>query len=363
MKKVLVIATSGKTRGGITSVVKAHMRGAQWKEWHCTWIETHCDKGILWKLLYFIRGWLEFVILLPFYDIVHFHLSEPFSAIRKCLFFVLAKALGKKTIIHFHAFSPKTTVDSRYRYVYRYLFTRADKIVVLSISWKKFVEDTLGKDLDIQVIYNPCMLSVNKTVINEDSDKTFSLHNIAIPKHNIILYAGTINTRKGYADMIKAFARIADNHKDWTIVFAGNGEIEQGKKMADELGITKQTVFLGWVSGNEKIRIFSLASVFCLPSYAEGFPMAVLDAMSCGLPVITTPVGGIPDVADDGKNMLLFHPGDVAKLAQIMELIIDDKILRDKLSEQSLKLSRTIFNIDTINNEIAGLYEQLSHKR
>jgi len=361
MKKVLVVATSSKTRGGITSVVKAHRRGAQWKEWHCRWIETHCDKGFLWKLLYLVRGWLEFVILLPFYEIVHFHLSEPFSAIRKCLFFSLAKILGKKTIVHFHAFSPKTTIDSRYRCIYRYLFTGADKIVVLSIFWKKVVEDAFGKGLDIQVIYNPCMLSVNEIVINEDSDKVFSLHNITIPKHNIILYAGTINARKGYADMIKAFARIADNHRDWIIVFAGNGEVEQGKKIADELGIGEQTIFLGWVSGTEKKCIFSLASVFCLPSYAEGFPMAVLDAISYGLPVITTPVGGIPDVAEDGKNMLLFHPGDVEKLAQTMEHIIDDKVLRNKLSEEARNLSQTIFNIDTINNEIADLYKQLSN--
>lgn len=362
MTKVLVVATSSKTRGGITSVVKAHRRGAQWKEYHCVWVETHCDKGFLWKLLYFIRGWLEFVILLPFYEIVHFHLSEPFSAIRKCLFFPLAKILGKKTIVHFHAFSPGTTIDSRYRCIYRYLFTRADKVVVLSLSWKKTVEDAFGKGLDIQVIYNPCMLSVNKTVINEDRDKAFSLHNTTIPKHNIILYAGTINARKGYADMIKAFARIAGNHEDWIIVFVGNGEIEQGKKIADELGVGEQTIFLGWVSGIEKKRIFSLASVFCLPSYAEGFPMAVLDAMSYGLPVITTPVGGVPDVAEDGKNMLLFQPGDVEGLTQAMEHIIADKVLRNKLSEESIKLSQTIFNIDTINNEIADLYKQLSNR-
>lgn len=78
-------------------------------------------------------------------------------------------------------------------------------------------------------------------------------------------------------------------------------------------------MFLGWVSGEAKDNAFKEAMIFCLPSYAEGFPMSVLDAWSYGLPVITTPVGGIPDVAQDGVNMLLFNPGDIDMLAKQMK--------------------------------------------
>lgn len=171
-----------------------------------------------------------------------------------------------------------------------------------------------------------------------------------------ILYTGTVNHRKGYADMVKAFAKVAHKHKDWQIVFAGNGEIEQGKAMAESLGISSQTVWLGWVRGDEKYKAFREASIFCLPSYAEGFPMSVLDAWSYGLPVITTPVGGIPDVAKDGENMLLFNPGDVDALAECMERMISDKELRDKISMASLEFARVRFNIKTINKEIEDLY-------
>lgn len=66
------------------------------------------------------------------------------------------------------------------------------------------------------------------------------------PKVHSILYAGTVNHRKGYADIVKAFAKIAHSHKDWQIVFAGNGEIEQGKALAESLGISGQTKWLGW---------------------------------------------------------------------------------------------------------------------
>lgn len=97
-----------------------------------------------------------------------------------------------------------------------------------------------------------------------------------------------------------------------------------------------------------------------MPSYAEGFPMAVLDAWAYGLPVITTPVGGIPDIAKDGENLLLFEPGDCNKLAIQMEHLISDKNLREKISKHSSILSETKFNVYTINEEIKILYANLA---
>lgn len=344
MVKILVVATSHKTRGGITAVVKAHQQGKQWTEFHCKWIETHIDKGAIWKLFYLIKGWLTFVFLLPTYSIVHIHTSEPPSALRKCLFLPLAKLFRKKVIVHFHAFSPDTTICGKYKKIYRYLFTKADAVIVLSQLWEKYVNDVFELGDKIHVIYNPCTAKPYPQIYD---------------KKKQILYAGTVNARKGYRDMIEAFAIIAKDFPDWQIVFAGNGEIEQGKTLAKEFEISRQTVFLGWVSGKAKDKAFKEASIFCLPSYAEGFPMAVLDAWSYGLPVITTPVGGIPDVAKDGENLLLFNPGDVAALAKQMEKLIKDTTLRNKLSKASLQLARTTFNIDVINKEIEELYKNL----
>lgn len=344
MLKVLVIATSKKTRGGITSVIKAHQKGEQWKNFHCKWIETHIDKGYFAKLLYFCKGWFQFIFNLPFYEIVHIHTSEPPSAIRKALFVWWAKLWKKKVIVHFHAFSPETTINGKYQKVYKYLFNHADKVIVLSQLWKNYVNNTFHLGNKVQIIYNPCTTEI---LPNRYS------------KQNIILYAGTINTRKGYADMIKAFAQIASQYPEWKIVFAGNGDIDKGKMLAKKLGIESQTQFLGWINGKEKDKAFKEATIFCLPSYAEGFPMAVLDAWAYGLPVITTPVGGIPDIAKDGDNLLLFQPGDYNKLAHLMECLINNKTLREKIIKQSLILSKTTFNIDTINKHISNLYTNL----
>lgn len=344
MAKVLVVATSRKTRGGITSVVKAHEKGQQWNQYHCKWIETHIDRGIFRKSLKYGSAFIKYLWYLPFADLIHFHLSEPVSAKRKKMLFDLAKLFKKKTIVHFHSFSPDTTIKSANRPLYRYLFSNADLVVVLSNYWKEAVNKEFHLGDKVRVIYNPCPSVDYDTVY--DKEKT-------------ILYAGTLNQRKGYKDLITAFSLIAPSFPDWKVVFAGNGEIEEGIRLSKEKSIEKQCVFLGWVSGEEKDKAFKQASVFCLPSYAEGFPMAVLDAWAYGLPVITTPVGGIPDVAKEGENMLLFNPGDIDKLAENIEKIIVDESLRLLLSKESKLLASTQFNLNTICRQLGVLYESL----
>lgn len=343
MFKTLVLATSHRTRGGITSVVKAHEQGSQWKEYNCKWIETHVDTSKLMALCYLFRSYIQFLFYLPVTKITHIHLSEPGSAMRKLLFFFPAHLFRKKTIVHFHAFSPDTTINGRKQWIYRYIFNRATKVIVLSNIWKEIVYNAFQID-NIEVIYNPCT-----TVV---SDKQYT-------KQKNILYAGAINARKGYSDLIRAFAKIASENKDWKIVFAGNGEIEKGIALAKELGIENQCHFLGWINGEDKDKAFKEASIFCLPSYAEGFPMAVLDAWSYGLPVITTPVGGMPDIAKDGENMLIFTPGNIEKLAECMQTLIEDCSLYKKISKASIDFAEKDFSMKEINAQIGNVYYNL----
>jgi glycosyltransferase involved in cell wall biosynthesis len=344
-KRVLVVATSRKTRGGITAVIKAHETGEQWKKFHCHWVQTHRD-GPLWrKLLYFISGMADFLIRLPFYDIVHIHISQPTSVTRKNLFLRIAKLARKRVIAHFHAFNTDETIAGTSSKKYQSFFTKADKVIVLSNWWKSQLINVLNIPVSkIVVLYNPCPNIVDGYQ----------------KKGNIILYAGTVNRRKGYYDLIKSFSIIAAKYPGWKLVIAGNGEIDEGRELCGELKITSQVDFVGWVSGVDKDSLFRRTDIFCLPSYAEGFPMAVLDAWAYGLPVITTPVGGIPDVAVDGENMLLFNPGDVDKLADNIEMLITNADLRSKISRASLTLAKGQFNINTINSQLEHIYTSLA---
>ena len=341
--KVLVVATSSNTRGGITSVINLYKSTELWKNWNCVWIETHIDKSLIIKIWFFIKSILRFIILIPNASIVHIHLSGPTSTNRKQIFIKLSKLFKKKIIIHFHAFSEKSSIDVNYKKLYSKTFNSADSIIVLSKSWKQGIINDLNICKNrIKVIFNPC--------------PTIKL-NQSIQKENIILFAGTLNERKNYRTLIKAFAIIAKEFPSWKLVFAGNGEVEQAINIARTLGVENQVDFKGWISGSDKHQLFSKATVFCLPSYAEGFPMAVLDAWAYGLPVITTPVGGIPEVARDGENMILFNPDDFQYLAQKIKQLIINQELQIKLSNAALSFAHNQFSLKRIESDIREIYE------
>jgi len=341
--KVLVVATSRKTRGGITSVVKSHEQGDHWAKYRCRWIETHIDKGKLYKFLFLIKSLIIFIVCIPFYQLVHIHFSEPVSAIRKSLYFLISKLFKKKIILHLHTFSPETTLNGKYKKLYIKMLKDADAIIALSVYWKKEIQAILGESNKIHVIYNPCpVVSTND-----------------VKKEKTILFAGTLNKRKGYADLINAFGRIAQNHQDWRLLFAGTGEVEEAEQLIKKKKLSGQIALLGWVDGKEKDTLFKKASIFCLPSYAEGFPMAILDAWAYGIPVVCTPVGGLPDIIRDGENALLFDYGNIDQLANQMKLLINKDDLRNTIALKSKELSNTIFDLQQVNRQIGNLYKEM----
>lgn len=346
MTKVLVVATSRKTRGGITSVIKAHESGEQWKKFHCHWVQTHRDGPAWRKVLYFVTGMADFLVRVPFYDIVHIHTADYGTEKRKRIFARLTKLFGKKLIVHLHSSGPEFSIGGKFRQLYEYSFSHADKVILLSNTWKQEAVNAFHlPENKMEVLYNPCPM-VRPSALKE--------------REKNILFAGTLTHRKGYDDLIKAFAAIAHKYPDWRLKLAGNGEIDRGKALAFEFGIDGRVDFLGWVNGKEKDDAFRHASVYCLPSYSEGFPMGVLDAWAYHLPVVTTPVGGIPDVAVDEENLMLFEPGDINALAHCLETLIDDKELYNKIQRASVVFAGRVFDKDTIADRLSSIYISLT---
>ncbi|WP_455674288.1 glycosyltransferase family 4 protein [Phocaeicola sp.] len=345
MKKVLIVATSQKTRGGITSVVKAHKTGKQWKKYNCKWIETHRDGKPIYKLWYFVTALLEFVIILPFYNIVHIHAGLRTSINRKIIFAQIAKLYGKKIIIHFHPATEKHLFDNHFKFQIERLFNYSNLLLVLSPQWIRWINEAYpNNNYNLKVLYNPC------PQVHRDFSK----------KEKNILFAGTLNERKGYNRLLEAFSKITQSYPEWKIIFAGNGEIEKAKELQKELNIPdKQVVYLGWISGSKKEDAFQKASIYCLPSWGEGFPMGVLDAWSYGVPVITTPVGGIIDIMQNGVNGLIYDTYQLEALATCLKTLIESEDKRYNIIKEADKLVNNEFNIDKINKQLEDIYSKL----
>jgi glycosyltransferase involved in cell wall biosynthesis len=344
-KKVIVLGPERNTRGGISTVIKEYENTKLWKEFNCKWIGTYIDKSSIHKFFYFIKGFIAYILNISSYDIIHIHISWSTTAFRKMFFFPLAKALNKKVIIHLHS-AAEPIINSKSQFPYKFMFKHADLTIFLSNGIRSELNNHFQVKKSV-VLYNPCLKHItNSTRINE--------------KEKQILFAGTITQKKGYLDLIQSFSHIAHKYPEWKLIFAGNGEIENAKKLATDLNIEEQLIFKGWVNREEIQVLFEKASIFCLPSYTEGFPMAVLDAWSYGLPVITTPVGGLTDVLIPDKNALVFEPGDIDRLEKLLDELITDVSLRKRISEESIKLSQEKFSITSISEQLRELYLSLS---
>jgi L-malate glycosyltransferase len=152
---------------------------------------------------------------------------------------------------------------------------------------------------------------------------------------SIVLFSGRMIALKGIDMAIKSFALI---HKetDSTMVFAGSGKIEPWKAMLEQLGVPKDRyMFLGGVPYQDMPYLYNLADAFVLPSYSESFPMTVLEAMSCKLPVIATDVGGIPEMIDSNRNGLLIQPGNPKGLSASLHKVLGDRKFAQRLGENA----------------------------
>lgn len=322
--KVLVVATSPKTKGGISSLLKLVRRTGLWSRYGCFWLSTHRDAPGIVKIAYFMRALFLFPILLPFYNIVHINFSIGFSLHRKYIFFRIARFFGKKIIIHLHC---GNQLEQLWNHKYDYMFRHADCAIVLSHGIRDFVLSRIGVENEgnIKVLYNPCP----NIPFNETND------------NRNILFLGRLVKEKGYAELLEAFASVYKRHPEWTLTICGTGEMGQAKLLSRKYGCEDAVTFPGWVSDEEKVENLSLSSILCLPSYEEGFPICILEAWSAGVSVIATPVGAIPELLKDGDNGIIVYPRDLASLENALEKLVSEPALRQALSEKARHLAET----------------------
>ena len=342
MVKVLQIGASKKTMGGISTVLKAWENSHVWNKYSCKWIESQDNRNLLFKIYYFIKSFFVSLITIPRYNIIHFHTTPGRSIYVQMPIFILSLLYHKKIIVELHVGNQLNKyIDDK---VFNWVLTRADKVVVLAYVWRRFLIDNFFlSDEKVIVLYNPA------PVVPAYSDKD-----------HYVLYMAYLVENKGYDIVIEAFSKLIKKYQDWKLIIAGSGEIERAKDLARQNGAEDRIEFRGWVSGSEKGDLWRHAGAYCMASYQEGFPMTVLEAWAYGTPLITTPVGGLIDVLEDGKNALVFPFGDVDELCSCFDKLFSSEELRKHLSDSSKQLVSKMFTMEVISKEIESFYDSLS---
>ena len=177
-------------------------------------------------------------------------------------------------------------------------------------------------------------------------------------KGRMILNVGRLEKIKGQKILIEAFPNIIKDFSDTMLVIVGEdwGELKYLKEIVEDLNLKDNVIFTGSVPYEKMPEVYSAADVFVLPSFHEGLPGTLLEAMACGLPIVTTDVGGMPEVLGNAGSIV--KPEEVHLLAQA----IKTPFLNSKIKEQKTKLAKEKiknYSWENISKRILQLYEEL----
>ena len=346
--KVLMIGAGRDVRGGVSSVVNSYYDAGLDKLCELTYLPTMEDGSKLKKLLVAAGARARFERLIRENDILHVHMSADNSFYRKAVFIRKAYKEGKKIIIHMHGstfdlFYKERCNDAQKQQV-REIFAMADKVIALSEDWKEFLAEYICDEQKIVVIYNAVK-------IPEAYPKDYT--------NRKMLFLGILGQRKGTYDLIEVLPEILSKYPDSHIYFGGDGEREQAEQLCMEKGIADHVTFLGWVRGTEKEKFLKECSIYVLPTYHEGMPMSILEAMSYAIAVVSTYVGGIPHIITDGENGLLCEVGDRAALKEKLLQLLEDENLRKRLGQNAYNMMTRKFDVRENVENILKIYREL----
>jgi len=344
MRRVLVVGSAKQSGGGVSSVIKLMTKMPVWSEYQCYWLGTQIQASNWVKFWYALKSYFIAVYKIWSYDIVHFHTTpDKGGLLVQFPIMILSLLTKKKIIIHVHMGNQLKYHTNNIFFIW-YL-RHADIIVLLAKKWKESFCELFPKvNKRIQVIYNACE----------------ALPDVSLEKKDriIVLMAHMIED-KGIDVMLKAWQLLYRDYKDWHVYMMGGGDYVKYKELSEEMGLQDSMTFTGYIRGEEKEVLLQSASISVMCSYNEGFPMVVLEGWAYEHAVVTTPVGGLPDVIEDGRNCLVFDFGDYEMLADQLKRLMDDDGLRITIAKYSKKYGEQMFSLQEISSSISQLYDSL----
>jgi glycosyltransferase involved in cell wall biosynthesis len=347
-RTVLMVGTDLRGMGGIRTVVEGYIGAGLLERVECRYVTTHRPGSRTAKLMVALLGWMKVAALLCTMDapLVHVHLSSRASFWRKSVVCLLARLAGRPYLLHVHGSEFAEFHDessAAVRRIIRWVLANATLVLALSQAWRVTLQ-RICPQARVEVLMNA--VPVPPLADGAPSGEAARL-----------LFLGEIARHKGVFDLTRAFARVAHALPELRLIYAGTGAaIEQTRDLTAQLGLGERCEFTGWLGAERKRAELAAASLFVLPSYVEGMPMALLEAMSWGLPVIATAVGGVPEVLTHEVNGLLLAPGDIDALAAAIERLMREPQLRARLGRAARETVAARFSLDCAFERLLGIY-------
>lgn len=347
-KKIVMLSTSGK--GGMLSVVEGYQRDGLFERWNIRFIPSHAEGSLIGRLGCAASALSRFFMLAARGQValLHCHVSMYGSFWRKALFASLGRAFGIDVLLHLHGSDMKEFYEALPAFAKRMAsrqLAAATAVLVLSESWRAYIKSIAPA---ARVVVLPNYVEIPEPL--PTAQKSGNQVNL--------LFLGILGERKGTYDLLSAFAAAVKLAPQLRLRIGGNGEIDKARAFARQLGLEAQVEFLGWVGGERKAELMQSADIFVLPSYNEGLPVSVLEAMAWAIPVVTTPVGGIPELVDDGVNGFLVAPGDVDALGDLLVRLAHDAAVRRRIGLAGRRAIQQRFSRESVLPSLELLYAE-----
>lgn len=344
---VVMVGPSPKSRGGIASVVGSYEQAGLFEKWPIVYLSSHVEgskkkklRAAYMSLTIFLR-----LLLSRRAKLLHVHVARRTSFWRKAMFIILAYSMRCPVFVHLHSggfpdFYWKECGPIKKRIV-RFILDRADRLIVLSSQWWELLSS---------ITKNARITKIPNFIVRTQGENLFRREN------NSVLFLGRLSEEKGFFDLMEAAALITRRVPDFKLRCGGEGDIASIKAYIEKLGIQRTVDLLGWVGDDERCKLLDSSAIFVLPSYVEGLPMSVIEAMSKAIPVVASSVGGIPDVIEDGKDGKLIFPGDIKGIADALIDLLDDAAMRARMGQAGKKTVERRFTADNVLPILESMY-------
>jgi glycosyltransferase involved in cell wall biosynthesis len=245
-----------------------------------------------------------------------------------------ARLAGAKVICHYHG-----TLHTRFpsgetrsgRLMGRLLMSAAHRVIALGPTYQREMSKAWRRD-DIAWAPNMADIALFRNM-PADTPAPWLAHG-----DRAVLFVGRLSAPKGIYDLFDAVPRVLERHPEANFVLVGVAESDAMEPViradAERRGIAARVTFLGSLEGRAKAAAFVTSRMIVVPSWTEGFPLVIPEAMAAGLPVIAAAVGAIPDFVKDGEDGFLIAPKNPQVLADRICRLLDDEGLRQRISER-----------------------------
>jgi glycosyltransferase involved in cell wall biosynthesis len=343
---VVMIGAAPGTRGGVSALVELYAAQGLFQRWDVVYVPTQRDGSKVRKLGVAIRAWLDVLwrLALGTVALLHVHIASNASFWRKAMFIVPARLLGVPYLLHMHGgnflgFYNRASPGGRA--FIRWIYRGAHRVIALSDEWRAIVA-SVEPACRIVVIPNPVEVPAWSAPLADSPPQ--------------VLFLGVLEERKGVHDLLHAWTHVLARHPDARLVLAGSGSDASVGALVRSLGLEGSVSMPGWVGADERSRLLRASWAFALPSHLEAMPMAVLEAMAAGLPVVATRVGGIPAAVSHGVSGFLVEPRDPTAIAQALGALLADAAMRRSMGRAGRARALEHFSPERIVPRVEALW-------